>query len=281
MSIDKRDPNDSIAGAVLNFYRTLPFNKRDSLREAIRNVKSHDPAMSYPPLAEIVSRGRILEVGCGVGWFSNGLAYHHASDVTGIDFNPVAIEQSRAVAENLDLKSSFQVADLFTYQPQVRFDTVVSLGVLHHTENCEAALRRVCSEFVAENGTVVVGLYHRYGRRPFLEHFKELANLGNSEDTLLEEYGRLHSRISDKTHLRSWFRDQVLHPHETQHTFAEVRAIVESCGMTVTATSLNHFARIEDIDAIENNEVKMEEISRQAIADGRYFPGFFVVFAQR
>jgi len=51
--------------------------------------------------------------------------------------------------------------------------------------------------------------------------------------------------------------------------------------LTVTATSLNHFARIEDLDAIENNEVKMEELSRQAIADGRYCPGFFVVMARR
>ena len=56
---------------------------------------------------------------------------------------------------------------------------------------------------------------------------------------------------------------------------------MESCGLTVTATSLNHFARIEDLDAIENNEVKMEELSRQAIADGRYCPGFFVVMARR
>ena len=89
---------------------------------------------------------RVLDVGCGTGWFSNSLAYHHGALVTGLDFNPVAVERAREVAAAMNLPTEFAVGDLFPYEPSEPFDLVVSIGVLHHTDNCSAALRRVCTE---------------------------------------------------------------------------------------------------------------------------------------
>jgi len=271
----------SVGQKVLAFYESLPFNQRESLREAIRNVKLHNPVRSYPPLESHVQSGRLLEVGSGVGWFSNGVAYHCEIDALGIDFNPIAVQQATRVSEKLKLKSKFQTADLFSFEPPERFDIVVSLGVLHHTADCEGAIRRIATRFIADDGVLLLGLYHKYGRAPFLEHFRRLKLGGASEDSLLQNYARLHTSLSDDVHLHSWFRDQVLHPHETQHTFKEVRKILGACGMKITSTSLNEFRSIENLEAIERDEINAEEISKQALREGRYFPGFFVVFAER
>ena len=71
-----------------------------------------------------------------------------------IDFNPVAIERARSVAQALGVSVAFNVADLFLHEiPPV--DVVVSVGVLHHTDDCQAAVRRVCQAFVKPGGRMV------------------------------------------------------------------------------------------------------------------------------
>ena len=272
---------DQVAKRVLSFYQELPFNIRDSVMEAARHVRSHDPVQTYTPLQENFKDRRILEVGCGVGWFSNGMSYHHDATVVGIDFNPVAIDRANATAAELGISTQFEVQDLFEFQPKERFQLVVSLGVLHHTPNCDLAIRRLCREFLDVSGMLLIGLYHSYGRKPFLQHFRMMQDSGASEDQMLLEYGRLHNIVDDVTHLRSWFRDQVLHPHETQHTYCEVRRILEAEGLSIFSTSINRFAQIESHEAIEREELNCESISVQALHEGRYYPGFFVVAARR
>lgn len=271
----------SVSDRVLAFYRDLPFNQRDSVDSAVANVKAHDPVRTYPPLKKLVARQAVLEIGSGVGWFSNGLAYHHRSQCLGIDLNPVAVQRAQEVATELKVSTQFEVANLFEFVPPRRFPLVVSLGVLHHTADCHGAISRICHEFLEEDGRLMLGLYHSHGRRPFLEYFRQLQRQGASEDALLAEYGRLHQISGDVTHLRSWFRDQVLHPHETQHTYLEIRALLESLGLHIVSTSINKFQQITSHRDIETEEVSCSEISKQAIRDGRYYPGFFVVMAER
>src|SRR5438045_1086266 len=134
--------------AVLEFYKTHPFNIRDSVEGSVESIRRTDHVAAYPVLRPLMLPGlRVLDVGCGTGWFSNSLAYHHDAVVTGLDFNPVAVERARAVAGAMKLSTTFAVGDLFQFQPHAPFDLVVSLGVLHHTDNCVAAVRRVCTKF--------------------------------------------------------------------------------------------------------------------------------------
>jgi hypothetical protein len=127
-----------------------------------------------------------------------------------------------------------------------------------------------------------LGLYHHYGRKPFLDHFTKLRDGGAPEDVLFAEFRRLNPNITDETHLLSWFRDQVLHPHETQHTYEEIEEFLRSEGFTVEATSINDFKRLPPRSDVINMERAMEPISKRALhAKGRYFPGFFVVWARR
>ncbi len=267
---------------VLAFYRSLPFNVHGDRQQTIDAIRSGNSVDNYPCLAPLLSPAtRVLEVGCGSGWMSNSIAHHYGADVTAIDFNEGVIAYAQDVSDTMGLGVRFLTSDLFLYTPDRPYDLVVSLGVLHHTGNCAAAIRRLCREFVLPGGHLLLGLYHAYGRRPFLQHFARLRASGAGEDALFVEYRRLHSNLTDETHLRSWFRDQVLHPHETQHSLAEISEVLESLNMEIVSTSINRFQDFDDLEVLFEQEKALEAVSRQRLASGVYFPGFFVVLARK
>jgi cyclopropane fatty-acyl-phospholipid synthase-like methyltransferase len=267
---------------VLEFYKALPFNYYESTEKQARSVENGRRNIeANVPLAQLLpATKRVLDVGCGAGWLSNSISKHFGCDVVGIDFNPVAVERARATAAHLALGSKFLCHDLFTFMPDQKFDLAVSLGVLHHTDNCIAAIRHIVRNFVKPGGYFYLGLYHTFGRRPFLEHFEKMKAAGKAESTMLEEYRRLHSTLSDQTHVESWFRDQVIHPHETQHSFEEISKVFSEEGVQIVSTSINRFGPIDSIESLCLEERKYEEVSHQALKDGRYFPGFFTVMGQ-
>jgi 2-polyprenyl-3-methyl-5-hydroxy-6-metoxy-1,4-benzoquinol methylase len=268
--------------SVLEFYRTLPFSYREFTAENADVVRERDLARMYPDLPPLLEKKpRVLDVGCGVGTFANSMSHHHGCPVVGIDFNPVAIERAQTVAREVGLGAEFLTADLFLYDPLALFDLVVCQGVLHHTANCLAGVKRILADLVKPGGHAFIGLYHRYGRRAFIEHFDELRRAGASEDKMFARYRELHSQISNVAHSRSWFRDQVLHPHETHHTLAEMVPIMEETGARLVSTSINRFARIASLGALLDEEKALFDVGRHRIAEGRYYPGFFTFMCRK
>ncbi len=268
--------------AVLEFYKELPFNFQGLASEQARAIRGRNSLAAYPILAPLLqARPRVLEVGCGTGWLSNSIAYYHGCPVVGIDFNPVAVERARAVAAELQLSTELRVEDLFLYAPAAPFDLVISLGVLHHTDDCRAGVARVFEHFLAPGGHAFIGLYHVHGRGPFLEHFQQMRGAGASEDALFAEYRRLQPQLKDATQARSWFRDQVLHPHETQHSLAEMLEIMAAAGVELVATSINRFEPIGSIDEVVAEEAGYRAIAEERLQQGRYFPGFFLFLVKK
>jgi len=265
---------------VLAFYRELPFNVTENPRAMAEEIRRKDHVGAYPVLLPLLERGKpVLEIGCGAGWLSNALAHHHGVAVTGVDFNPVAIETATTVAAELNNGARFLVNDLFAYaQPH---PLVISLGVLHHTNDCLAAIRHLTRHCLEPDGLFFLGLYHRFGRKPFLDHFEKLGHSGASEDECFAEYRRLHPETLDETHARSWFRDQVLHPHETQHTLAELLPVFREEGLALMSTSLNDFQPVNDIRQVLMRERAEGLTARQKLDEGRYYPGFFLVLARK
>jgi 2-polyprenyl-3-methyl-5-hydroxy-6-metoxy-1,4-benzoquinol methylase len=267
---------------VLEFYKTLPFNIHESVEASVDVVARTDQAAAYPVLAPLLGPGvRVLDVGCGTGCMSNSLAYHHHADVTGLDFNPAAIARAREVAAAMRLPSQFIVGDLFAFAPERPFELVISLGVLHHTNDCAAAVRQVCDAFVAPGGHLLIGLYHQYGRKPFLDHFAAMRAGGATEAQMFDRYRQLHSHITDDTLLLSWFRDQVLHPHETQHTLQEMMPILDDAGFELLSTSINKFEPIRSRDELFAAERGYADIAADRLRKDEYFTGFFVFLARK
>ncbi|MEW5692972.1 MAG: class I SAM-dependent methyltransferase [Candidatus Hydrogenedentota bacterium] len=267
---------------VLNFYKSLPFNCRSNLEEEINAVYKRTTNDLYPGLSKLLGRDvSVLEIGCGTGWLCNSISYLFNASVTGIDFNPVAINIAKEVAKAMKLSTSFSEQDLFLYEPLKPFDVVISFGVLHHTNNCKLAVRILCEKFVRCGGHVMIGLYHKYGRQPFLEYFNNMKINGATEEDMLKRYRQLQSHVKDDRQILSWFYDQVLHPYETQHTLEEMLPVLDDTGMDLISTSINHFKPIKTLKELIDMEKEYYEIAMHHLKNKQYFPGFFIFLAQK
>ena len=269
---------------VLKFYQETPFNFRQTVKEQADAAMAKEITDYYPSLDPYINGKETidaLEVGCGAGWFSNGLSFHHNVWSVGIDFNEVAIERAKKVWSYVGTgrPSQFLVKDLFEFDIDAqtrpsgnigKFDFIASIGVLHHTKDCHEALRKICNDFVKPKGHIFIGLYHKYGRKPFLDEFKRLKDMGISERGMFERYCELSNfKGKDETHLRSWFVDQVLHPHETLHTQKEINSILKECDMTLVEST------------IKGDEKQYEEIAINKLNENSYWPGFFSFIARK
>jgi 2-polyprenyl-3-methyl-5-hydroxy-6-metoxy-1,4-benzoquinol methylase len=107
------------------------------------------------------SRGRLLEIGSGIGVDSIRLA-RCGFDVTAVDLTPEAIETARAYATARDVEIDFRVGNAESLDfPDATFDVVYSFGVLHHTPDIYRAIAEV-HRVLKPDGTAYVMLYHRF-----------------------------------------------------------------------------------------------------------------------
>src|SRR5437660_5923066 len=100
----------------------------------------------------------VLDVGCGMGRFAE-IATRWGAHVVGIDLS-LACE---VAAKNLaDRPAAFFQADVFKlpFAPE-SFDYIYSLGVLHHTPNCEQAFKGL-PRLLKPGGRIAIWLYSKY-----------------------------------------------------------------------------------------------------------------------
>jgi hypothetical protein len=133
-------------------------------------------------------------------------------------------------------------------------------------------------ELCLKGGALFVGLYHSHARRPFLNHFKNLKEDGNRAK---REFDRLFASSYSKTYIESWYRDQVEHPHESQHTLRELRDCAENTNSFIEATSLTRGRPLLDVEAVIQSEPYWESYASQQLKLGRYFPGYFWTVIRR
>lgn len=261
---------------VLEFYEKLQFNETSTPLVQAKKIKQcNSIEVIYPDTDELYYTERIVEYGCGAGWFANSLAYYYGCTVEAVDFNPRAIEMAKHTAEVLGVsdRAKFTVGDLFTYETPPA-NLVLSNGCLHHTSDCIQGIRKIIRD-VKVGGVLFIGLYHKYGRKPFLDYFNDLKKKGLSKKELFGEYRRLDGRTDDDTQALSWFMDQVMHPHETQHTLKEVVNVFEECGVKLEKTSVNNYNRIDNMNELFEMEKDLLQVGEKYLREGKYYPGFF------
>ena len=264
---------------VRDFYETLPFNIYGDLNTAVERVKKINLIKIYPVLKNVFEKHEIkniIDFGCGSGWLVNSLAYNNNSNVYGLDFSKAALKYASDVSKKLKLKTTLINSNIFEFETNLKFDLLISLGVLHHTNNCLKALNHIC-KFGSDKSFIFLGLYHKYGRKPFLNFVRKLT--GMSEQEKFRKYKQLH-KLTDEKHLYSWFRDQVLHPHETQHTYEEIHFILSKKGFKIVSTSINHFEPFNSDNEIIKKEKELYEYGLMKIKKNQYYPGFFIILAK-
>ena len=273
---------------VLEFYQDLQFNIYSKPELSVKQIKKNNPIFIYKDLEEILNNSpefKFLDVGCGAGWFVNSIKYHYNKiSAYGLDFNNNALKFAKEVSKLLKINTNFICDDLFNIKFKHKFNLITSIGVLHHTNNCLAGFKKLIE---LNSDYLMIGLYHKYGRKPFLDYFENLKiNNSNLEKKKLEEllyskFVELDNRSDDETHKRSWFFDQVLHPHETQHTLNELMPIILENNYQLISTSLNKFEKFSNYEDLFEIEKKQTDISKEYMEKKKYYPGFFIIFLKR
>ena len=102
----------------------------------------------------------LLDVGCGMGRFADVVS-RWGGRVVGVDLS-LAVDAAQA---NLEGRENVRIlqADLFhlPFSPGT-FDIVYSIGVLHHTPDCEKACREIF-RFVRPGGRACIWVYGKMG----------------------------------------------------------------------------------------------------------------------
>jgi 2-polyprenyl-3-methyl-5-hydroxy-6-metoxy-1,4-benzoquinol methylase len=103
-----------------------------------------------------LSRPRILDLGCGTGWLTPGLA--ELGDAVGVDLSDDAIAFARSQYPQV----MYRAGDLFTMDiPGSPFDVVVSQEVIAHVPDQTAYLRRI-SDLLKPGAYLVITTPNRF-----------------------------------------------------------------------------------------------------------------------
>ncbi len=123
-----------VGEAEINRAFGKPFTDH-KCEEDLGNITAIVHLLGAPP-------GRVVELGCGVGWLSMLLA-RRGFDVVGVDISPDAIAAGCQQRDALGLsKLDFQVADYEGLEAEeASFDAAIFFSSLHHAEEETAALR--------------------------------------------------------------------------------------------------------------------------------------------
>ena len=90
--------------------------------------------------------------------------------------------------------------------------------------------------------------------------------------------------MENPEHNYSWFRDQVFHPQESQHTLKEVKSWLDKLSFELVSTSINNYKSLKksNLDELYNFEKELEKISFEKNRfEHKFLPGFFTICAKK
>ena len=202
------------------FYEKSPFPNYDDIDDAGTLIKkSHEGVFAKMLNDQIPFNIRVLEVGTGTGQLSNflGIAQRHVfgADMT---INSLMLANQFKEKNNL-IRTGFYQMNLFKpIFKEKRFPVVICIGVLHHTSDPFGGFESI-ARLVANNGYIIIGLYHTYGRLITDTRRMIFKLTGNHFKWLDPNLKNLEVNHNKKM---SWFNDQYKNPHESKHTIGEV-----------------------------------------------------------
>lgn len=208
-----------ISNIQSDFYNDVKFPNYDDIENFGNLIDKANKSVFAKMLDDEIPMGaKVLEAGCGTGQLSIFLSRYNRQ-IYGIDLSKGSlIEATKFMKKNSISNVKLYRMNIFKlFFDQNTFDVVISNGVLHHTHNAELAFRNICKT-LKNNGIIVVGLYHKFGR--IFHNFRKflIRNFGRTFKILDK---RFRDNLSSKK-VYAWYKDQYENPSETVHTLKEV-----------------------------------------------------------
>jgi 2-polyprenyl-3-methyl-5-hydroxy-6-metoxy-1,4-benzoquinol methylase len=120
----------------------------------------------------------VIDIGCGPGHYCFSLAKTGEREILGIDFSEPMIALATEHAKELGLDSTlrFEVVNVFSYEPERKFDYSIMMGFVEYFEHPEEVIRKavgitnkkVLISFPAEGGILAFQRKLRYRNRCYL-----------------------------------------------------------------------------------------------------------------
>lgn len=223
-----------------------------------RSVAGLDGAAEWPALRALLPqlRGlRVLDLGCGFGWFCRWVRAAGAMQVLGIDVSENMLARARADTDDPAIayrRANLEAIDL----PSGAFDLAFSSLAFHYLENLEGLLSQIHRALVP-GGHLVFSAEHPIYTAP--------RHPGWSNDASGRKVWPVDSYLEEGPRTTDWLAKGVVKQHRTLGTYIN---ILLRLGFTIR--------RLD-----EWSPTDAQIVARPELAKERHRPMFFLLSAQR
>ncbi len=177
-----------------------------------RQVRGLDGAAEWPTLRSMVpdlTDRRVVDLGCGFGWFSRWADENGAASVLGVDVSASMLE--RATAATVGDSVTYRREDLDTLELDAdSVDHVFSSLALHYVHDLERLLSMLATSMAA-GGSLVFSVEHPIYSAPTTQAFETSSNG--------DRVWPLDNYLVEGRRITTWFVDGVVKEHRTVATY--------------------------------------------------------------
>ena len=223
-----------------------------------RSLDGLDAAPEWPSLRALLpalAGLRILDLGCGFGWFCRWAREQGAAHVRGIDVSEKMLARARATTP--DAAIAYERADMEMLRlPEAAFDLVYSSLALHYIAGLDVLVAQIHGALVP-GGRLVFSVEHPIYTAP--------TRPGWSQDAAGRKIWPIDSYLAEGPRSTDWLAKGVIKHHRTIATYID---ILLRSGITL--------AHVEEWGPSE-----AQIAARPSLADERQRPPFLLVAARR
>ena len=180
-----------------------------------RSIDGLDGAPEWPSLRRLVPKlegRRVLDLGCGFGWFCRWARENGAAAVLGVDISERML--ARAAKETHDSAISYRRADLENFEASpATFELAYSSLAFHYIENLDRLLDRMYSTLVP-GGRLIFSVEHPIFTAP--------SNPGWIVDASGRSQWPVDSYVDEGPRSTDWLTKGVIKQHRTIGTYVSL-----------------------------------------------------------